>query len=153
MDNKQLIEEKIDYLKTMCKLKGMRVTPQRIEIYKQIANSCEHPDAETVYEAVKETMPNVSVDTVYRTLSSLEEMDMIFRVDNQLPKARFDADKRPHHHFICVKCNEVYDIFLEPNENVLLPQNAEKFGEIKDINVQIRGICNKCLQEQINKQN
>lgn len=153
MDNKQLIEEKIDYLKTMCKLKGMRVTPQRIEIYKQIANSCEHPDAETVYEAVKETMPNVSVDTVYRTLSSLEEMDMIFRVDNQLPKARFDADKRPHHHFICVKCNEVYDIFLEPNENVLLPQNAEKFGEIKDVNVQIRGICNKCLQEQINKQN
>ncbi len=153
MDNKQLIEEKIDYLKTMCKLKGMRVTPQRIEIYKQIANSCEHPDAETVYEAVKETMPNVSVDTVYRTLSSLEEMDMIFRVDNQLPKARFDADKRPHHHFICVKCNEVYDIFLEPNENVLLPKNAEKFGEIKDVNVQIRGICNKCLQEQINKQN
>ena len=98
-------------------------------------------------------MPNVSVDTVYRTLASLEDMDMIFRVDNQLPKARFDADKTPHHHFLCVKCNEVYDIFLEPDEKIELPKNAERFGEIKDINVQIRGICNKCLQEQKNKQN
>lgn len=153
-DEKQkFIDEKIDYLRTMCRLKGMRVTPQRIEIYKQVATSCEHPDAETVYEAVKHKMPNVSVDTVYRTLASLEELDMIFRVDNQLPRARFDADKRPHHHFLCVKCNEVYDIFLEPNEKVVLPKNAEKFGEIKDINIQIRGICNKCLQEQTNKQN
>lgn len=147
------IEEKIDYLRTMCRLKGMRVTPQRIEIYRHVANSCEHPDAETVYEAVKETMPNVSVDTVYRTLASLEEMDMIFRVDNQLPKARFDADKTPHHHFICVKCNEVYDIFIEEGEQVILPKNAEKFGDIKDINIQVRGICNKCLPEQKNKQN
>ena len=110
----QILEEKIDYLKTMCKLKGMRVTPQRIAIFKEVAKSCEHPDAETVYEAVKHKMPNVSVDTVYRTLSSLEEMDMIFRVDNQLPKARFDADKTPHHHFLCTQCNEGYDIFLEP---------------------------------------
>lgn len=149
----KMIEEKIEYLRTMCKLKGMRVTPQRIEIYRHVAGSCQHPDAETVYEAVKEKMPNVSVDTVYRTLSSLEEMDMIFRVDNQLPKARFDADKTPHHHFLCVKCNEVYDIFLEPDEKVNLPVNAEKFGEIKDINIQVRGICNKCLQEQKNKQN
>ena len=152
-DKEKMLEERIDFLRTMCKLKGMRVTPQRIEIYKQVANSCEHPDAETVYEAVKEKMPNVSVDTVYRTLASLEDMDMIFRVDNQLPKARFDADKTPHHHFLCVKCNEVYDIFIEPDEKIELPKNAERFGEIKDINVQIRGICNKCLQEQKNKQN
>lgn len=153
-DEKQrLIDEKIEHLKTMCKLKGMRVTPQRIEIYKHVANSCQHPDAETVYEAVKENMPNVSVDTVYRTLASLEELDMIFRVDNQLPKARFDADKKPHHHFICVKCNEVYDIFLEQDEKTILPKNAEKFGMVKDVNIQVRGICNKCLDEKKNKQN
>ena len=46
-DKEKMLEERIDFLRTMCKLKGMRVTPQRIEIYKQVANSCEHPDAET----------------------------------------------------------------------------------------------------------
>ena len=148
-EKEKKLNEKIQNLRQVCKEKGMRVTPQRIEIYKQVAISCEHPDAEAVYQAVKEKMPNVSFDTVYRTLASLEELNMIFRVDNQLPKARFDADKTPHHHFLCTKCNEVYDIFLEEKETPCLPQNADKFGAVKDVNIQVRGICKKCL-EQIN---
>ena len=31
-DKEKMLEERIDFLRTMCKLKGMRVTPQRIEI-------------------------------------------------------------------------------------------------------------------------
>ena len=146
--NKELyLKERIEELKEACHIKGMRVTPQRIAIFNEVAKSCQHPDVETIYEAVKDKMPNVSMDTVYRTLASLEELDMIFRVDNQLPKARFDADKTPHHHFICTQCNEVYDIFLEPDEEIILPKNANKYGKIKDNNVQIRGICNKCLEK------
>lgn len=141
-----LIDEKIKHLKDVCREHGMRVTPQRIAIYTKVAESCEHPDADTVYQAVKDEMPNVSVDTVYRTLASLEELNLIFRVDNQLPKARFDADKTPHHHFLCTECNEVYDIFLEKGEEIVLPKNAQKFGKIKDVNIQVRGICNKCLK-------
>ena len=146
MNREAILEEKIEKLKEACRNNGMRVTPQRIEIFKEVAMSCAHPDAETVYEAVKEKIPNVSVDTVYRTLASLEELNMIFRVDNQLPRARFDADMRPHHHFLCTQCNEVYDIFLEDSETVNIPINASKYGQIKDSNLQIRGICNKCLK-------
>lgn len=147
MISEQLLNKKIEELKEACKKNGMRVTPQRIEIFKEVAKSCEHPDAEKIYDSIKQKMPNVSVDTVYRTLASLEELNMIFRVDNQLPKARFDADLRPHSHFICVQCNEVYDIFLESDEEIQIPNNAKKFGEIKDVNIQIRGICNKCLKK------
>ena len=110
----QYLQQKLEELKTICQEKGMRLTQQRIEIYKEVAN-------------------------------------MIFRVDNQLPKARFDADKTPHHHFLCVQCNEVYDIFLEDSEKINIPKNALKFGEIKDLNLQIRGICNKCLKGKNNK--
>ena len=149
--NKELrIEEKIEQLKQACKDKGMRVTPQRIAIFKEIAQSCAHPDVETVYEAVKDKMPNVSMDTVYRTMASLEELNMIFRIDNQLPKARFDADRTPHYHFICTECNEVYDIFSKKNEEIKIPQNAKNYGKIKDINVQIRGICKNCLNKHVN---
>ena len=115
----------IENLREICKCKGMRVTPQRIEIYKAIAQSKEHPDAETVYELVKKNMPSISVDTVYRTLASLEELNVVFRVDNQLPKARFDADKRPHHHFICTKCNEVFDIFPDDKYFIDIPDEAK----------------------------
>ena len=134
----------IEKLREICKDKGMRVTPQRIEIFKAVAQSKEHPDAEAVYELVKQKMPSISVDTVYRTLTSLEELNVVFRVDNQLPKARFDADKRPHHHFICTKCNEVFDIFPSEEYFIDIPDDAKKIGLINDINIQIRGICNNC---------
>lgn len=140
----EIMNKKIETLKEACQKLGMRVTTQRILIFKEVAKSCEHPCAEKVFEAVKKEMPNISFDTVYRTLASLEELGMIFRVDNQLPKARFDADKTPHHHFICIKCNEVYDVFLEDGEELQIPQNTNKFGEIKDLNLQIRGVCKKC---------
>ena len=142
--NVQSIDDKIESLKKRCQELGMRVTTQRVEIFREVASSCEHPDAETVYERVKERLPNISFDTVYRTLASLEDMDMIFRVDSMLPKARFDADRRPHNHFLCVKCGEVYDIFPEDGYEVKIPENSKKFGEIKDVNLQVRGICNKC---------
>ena len=142
--NTQSIDDKIESLKQRCQELGMRVTNQRVEIFREVASSCEHPDAETVYERVKQRLPNISFDTVYRTLASLEDMDMIFRVDNLLPKARFDADRRPHNHFLCIKCGEVYDIFPEDGYKIEIPENSKKFGEIKDVNLQVRGICNKC---------
>lgn len=142
--NTQNIDDKIESLKQRCQELGMRVTNQRVEIFREVASSCEHPDAETVYERVKQRLPNISFDTVYRTLASLEDMNMIFRVDNLLPKARFDADKRLHNHFLCIKCGEVYDIFPEDGYKIEIPENSKKFGEIKDVNLQVRGICNKC---------
>lgn len=142
--SEEIVNKKTEMLKDECKKRGMRVTSQRIMIYREVAKSCEHPDAETVFESVKKELPNISFDTVYRTLASLEEMGMIFRVDNQLPKARFDADKTPHHHFLCLNCGEVYDVFLEDKEKLKIPANASEFGDIKDLNLQIRGICKKC---------
>lgn len=150
MNNKglqeQRLQERIKELELACKEKGMRMTQQRLEIFKEVAMSSFHPDAETVYESVKAKIPTVSIDTVYRTLASLEELNMIFRVDNQLPKARFDADKTPHHHFICTKCNGVFDILLEEDEMFSVPSFASKLGSVKDLNVQVRGICNNCLK-------
>ena len=137
--NNKMVEEKIE-----CKKQHMRVTNQRIEILKEVASSTSHPDAEAVFEAVKSKLPNISIDTVYRTLTSLEDLNMIFRVDNQLPKARFDADKTPHHHFICTQCGEVFDVFISEQDKIKIPQQAFKIGTIKDANLQIRGVCNKC---------
>lgn len=123
----------------------MRITPQRLEVLKMISASTAHPDADVVYENVKKTMPKISLDTVYRTLSSLEELGLIFRVDNELVKTRYDANFAPHAHFLCVKCGEVYDIFTK--EEIKPPKESFDFGEVLQTNLQIKGICNKCKGE------
>lgn len=136
------IEEKIQELKKKCSDSNMRLTPQRIEVLKMVAGTTSHPDADMVYAEVKKNMPSISLDTVYRTLTSLEEMGLIFKVDNQLPKTRYDADLRPHCHFICVKCGAVHDIFID--EYIEPPKKSYEYGEVLQTNLQIKGICNRC---------
>lgn len=147
MDHKetpeQELEKRMDSFRRACKEHGMRVTNQRLEIYKTVALSKAHPSAETVFGFVRKKLPSISLDTVYRTLSSLEEMDIIFRV-GLMNKARFDADKTPHYHFVCMDCGEVYDIFPNTPEGLPIPHFVQNFGEVKNVNLQFRGICNKC---------
>lgn len=126
-----------------CRKRGLRVTNQRREIYRAVAASRQHPSAETVFLQVRRTMPNVSLDTVYRTLTSLEEMDLLTRVGAG-GKERFDADMRPHSHFVCTRCGEVYDIFTPQNTLFAAPQEARQWGDIKCVNIQFRGTCKRC---------
>ncbi len=137
------VQMRLNYFETRCKELGLRVTRQRQEIFRAVARSSSHPCAETVFEEVRTSLPNVSLDTVYRTLSSLEEMGLLMRV-GLTSKARFDGDLRPHCHFVCTKCGEVYDIFPQENEQIACPLPARSVGEIKQINVQYKGICKNC---------
>ena len=141
------LQNRLARFEEQCRAKGLRVTQQRREIFCAVAQSCEHPSAEKVFQAVRQAMPNVSLDTVYRTLASLEEMDLLMRVGLS-SKARFDGDLRPHCHFVCTRCGEVYDIFPQPGEGPLpLPAGVQGMGEVKQVNLQLRGICKKCQQE------
>lgn len=137
------VEQRLAAFEKECRHRGLRVTEQRRAIFRAVAASTAHPCAEAVYETVRQKMPNVSLDTVYRTLASLEEMDLLMRVGLSA-RARFDGDMRPHCHFVCTQCGEVYDIFLKENETLLTLAGASQWGEVKQVNMQLRGVCNKC---------
>ncbi len=139
----QELQERLTGFENKCRKRGLRVTNQRREIFRAVAASRQHPSAETVFLQVRRTMPNVSLDTVYRTLTSLEEMELLSRVGSAA-KERFDADMRPHAHFVCTQCGEVYDIFTPQNMLFAAPREAHQWGEIKFVNVQFRGICKRC---------
>ena len=76
------IEDKIERLRSTCAQKGMRVTPQRIEIYKYVASSCEHPSAETVYEAVKKQIlqqAKTDISNMMACMKPLENELVLYR--------------------------------------------------------------------------
>jgi len=134
----------IEKLKIACKEHFLRYTTQREKVYLAVAGTKTHPDVKAVYDIVRQEITDISLDTVYRNLQTLEELNLIFRVDNQIPMVRFDADMQQHAHFICSKCAAVFDIPL--NETILPPSSTQEFGEVQYVNLQIRGICNECLQ-------
>ena len=138
------MNERVDSFKKLCRKCALRVTNQRVEIFRALAQSKEHPSVEKVFQCVRQKMPNISLDTVYRTLSSMEEAGVVFRVGLS-NKARFDADLTPHYHFVCMECGEVYDIFPAfGKEPFRTAEQVKEFGEVKNVNLQFHGICNRC---------
>lgn len=130
-----------------CRQNGLRMTPQREEIFKEVAQSNIHPDADTIFEKVRRRMPNVSIDTVYRNLTQLEKLGVLSRVDPLCGRARFDANQVEHHHFVCTKCHAIEDIYLSENEKPVLPMSASAHGHVTSMHLQIRGICGRCASK------
>ncbi len=141
----QELTERLNFFEEECRRRGLRVTEQRREIFKTVAASCAHPSAEDVYAQVREKLANVSLDTVYRTLTSLEQMELLLRVGTA-GKERFDGDLRPHAHFICSQCGEVYDVFYDKKYMMLPLREAFSCGEVRAISLQYKGTCKKCAE-------
>jgi len=138
------IEERIQEFNSLCREHGLKVTHQRIEIYRALLESDDHPTAEDVYNRIRDKIPMVSVDTIYRTLALFEEHKLISRVQCLSDKGRFDKNLDKHHHFICVECKSVFDFYWPEFEKISLPKSAKEYGKIMNEKVELMGVCNKC---------
>ena len=87
---------------------GKRYSRQRELIYQAVRGSKEHPTAEMVYQWLKPDNPNLSLGTVYRTLTLLAEVGILTRMP--FPVERYDADTSLHTHFRCAGCGRVFDL-------------------------------------------
>ena len=57
-EQKEEIENRLSRFEASCREKGLRVTQQRREIFRTVAQSSAHPSAESVFMAVRKKMPN-----------------------------------------------------------------------------------------------
>ncbi len=126
---------------------GLRLTHQRLEVVREIAGSREHPGAEDVYRAVRERVPTISMDTVYRTLGTLSDLGLVRRVAVTRGPARYDANTTRHHHFVCTHCGLVRDVDDRRLDAVRAPRSTASLGRVESIEVQMRGICVDCTRE------
>lgn len=146
--NKAEIEQKMELFRETFHEKGLKITPQRTGIYKALLQSGDHPSAEVVYERVKGDFPDVSFDTVNRTLLTLCEVGLAFVVEGSSRARRFDANINEHQHFKCVKCKRIFDLHYRSFENIPLPEEVDSGFKVLRKSVYIEGVCSKCLQEE-----
>ena len=86
----------------------------------------------------------MSLDTVYRTLSMLEEAGVVRRVSTQSPSIRYDANVDPHHHFVCTDCGRVRDFACDRFDSLNPPRSLASWGTIQNVQVQVQGVCADC---------
>lgn len=138
------IEAKVEWFIGLCRDSGLKVTPQRLAIYKELVSSERHPSAEMLYESLRPIMPTLSFDTVNRTLLTFSQIGVAFIVEGSGDARRFDAGLDNHQHFKCVKCKRIVDFHHEPFDEIELPPAvAEKFTVLKKT-VYLEGICDVC---------
>ena len=71
------LEARLQQLKDGARKAGVKLTHQRLEIFRELAATAEHPDADAIFRAVQQRVPTVSVDTVYRTLWRLHDLGLV----------------------------------------------------------------------------
>lgn len=133
------------YFRFKCHQAGLKVTPQRMATYRVIAESTQHPSAERVFQKVRKLIPNISLDTVNRTLSTFSRIGLVFVVEGSGNPKRFDANFESHQHFKCVKCKQIIDFHHKPFDNIKIPPSLAKRFKILRKTVYLEGICKSCL--------
>ncbi len=141
---KQDIGQRMACFNEACRKSGAKLTHQRMEIFREVAQSTDHPDVEKVYQGVRKRMPTVSLDTVYRTLGWLKELGLITTLGPPRERTRFDANLSHHHHFVCVQCGLTRDFYSDKFDKLTLPDSIQSIGSVETTQVEVKGVCLKC---------
>ncbi len=113
-------------------------------IFQELAESRDHPDAETIFKGVRLSVPTVSLDTVYRTLWLMVDLGILTTLGLPRERVRFDANMSAHHHFLCVECGMTRDFYCEEFDRLEIPKAVKTLGSVEIAQVEIRGRCLQC---------
>ena len=142
--NSEMIQERVNEFIDRSKELGIKVTPQRIAIYKELASTDQHPSTETIYKKIKDYYPNISLTTVYRTLETFEKLGLISVVNVLYNAARYDANLDPHHHIVCTECKKVEDVYDESLNNLDISNKTLGDYKVEGYSLLLSGVCQSC---------
>ncbi len=128
----------------LCKKFDLKITPQRCAIYKELVRAKNHPTADEMFSIVKKKFPNISYDTVNRTLLTFAEIGLVDVVSTRGGPRRFDPDMDNHHHFHCIHCGKIVDFFSDEFDNLGIPDSKLNGFTVFSKRVVLNGLCNKC---------
>ena len=140
------VEQRMGRLAERCRDRGLRLTHQRVEVFRALAASQEHPDAETLYRRARPRVAGLSLDTVYRTLAFLERLGLVRKADVVRGSVRWDANCDRHHHFVCTRCGLVRDVYSDELDRLREPEGLREIGQVLSSDVYFRGVCSACLR-------
>ena len=137
----------MDDFEKVCKARGLRITHQRTEIFKALLKHTDHPTTESVFNQVRKQLKTISLDTVYRTITTFEKYGLIKRIPHIDNATRLDINISNHHHLVCSKCNKIEDFYWPDFDQMNPPKEVSHWGHIEDKHVVINGLCSDCKKK------
>ena len=123
---------------------GLKITPQRTAIYQELLKAKDHPSADIIYKRIVKKIPNISFDTVNRTLLTFSKIGIANIVEGYGQPKRYDPDMGIHHHFRCMQCNSIIDFHNKDYDNIAVPEDINRQFKVINKKVVLEGLCDKC---------
>lgn len=146
VEYKQLLHN----FKELLKKNNLKFTIQREVILETLYNSDEHLTPESLHNLIQAKFPDLKtgIATVYRTLSLLEESDMVTSLSFGAQGKKYELGAKHHHdHFICTACGNITE-FVDEQIEEKQRKIADELGfKMQDHSMQIYGICKNCQQK------
>jgi Fur family peroxide stress response transcriptional regulator len=122
---------------------GLKLTPQRLAIVRELAHDTSHPTAQELYERLLPAHPTMSFATVYNTLDALAKLGLVgtLRLGSAV---RFDPNRSSHHHAVCDRCGKVVDLPAAPSKKSLANAEAQSGFHLHSEERTYRGLCDRC---------
>lgn len=137
-------QETMDIFYEKCRNHDLKITPQRISIYQELVRSADHPSADVIFRRLRNAYPNISLDTVNRTLLTFAEIGIAQVVEGYGEPKRYDQNIDRHHHFRCIQCKRIIDFYNEEMDNLKIPSVISKRFIVLNRKVILEGICDIC---------
>jgi Fur family peroxide stress response transcriptional regulator len=93
---------------------GQKLTPQREAVFSVLISKRDHPTVDEVFQRARETMPGMSLATVYNCLETFVACGLVRQVNHEREPTRYCPNLAPHAHFRDQATGRVHDIELPP---------------------------------------
>lgn len=123
--------------------RDIRLTPQRICVYRFLLENRIHPTVDEVYSALKVQNPSLSKTTIYNTVDALTKAGLVRVVRMDEGEVRLDGYTDEHGHFYCRDCGEVFDYTLV---GCHMPDSLSDF-QVEEFDVRASGLCPDCRRK------
>ncbi|MFO0909956.1 MAG: transcriptional repressor [Isosphaeraceae bacterium] len=128
-----------DALRDALEAAGSRCTPQRAAVYGYLARALHHPTAEEVYLGVRQTIPNISLATVYKALETLVASGLATKLSAGDGSARYDARSDHHYHLRDLRSGEVHDLPTRFDPDLIAKLDPELVARLADAGFHVTG--------------
>jgi Fur family ferric uptake transcriptional regulator len=142
------MKSELQVLRDYLREQGLRRTPEREEVLREIFEVHGHFDVDGIYLRLRGRGSKVSKASIYRTLPLFMACGLIREVDFEDGHWHYEHiyGHAHHSHLRCLGCGEILE-FEEPALKLLEEQLARAYGYlIKGHRLQVLGLCTTCRQ-------
>ncbi len=124
---------------------GRRVTSQRQAIIAAMLAHGGHPTTMDIYDALQQQHPSISQATVYNTITMLEELGILHRLELADDEhTHYDLDTDPHVNVVCRTCGRITDVHTDTLEALMGLVSARSGYDVSREGVVVYGVCATC---------